>query len=39
MDEALCEKMARLGKGSVVRVSGYDDLPVKMLQVVTQILR
>ena len=39
MDEELCEKMARLGKGSVVRVSGYDDLPGKMLQVVTQILR
>jgi Mg-chelatase subunit ChlD len=39
MDEALCEKMARLGKGDVVRVSGYDDLPGKMLQVVTQILR
>ncbi len=39
MDEALCVKMARLGKGDVVRVSGYDDLPGKMLQVVTQILR
>jgi Mg-chelatase subunit ChlD len=39
MDEELCGKMARLGKGSVVRVSGYDDLPGKMLQVVTRILR
>ena len=29
------------GRGGigVVRVSGYDDLPGKMLQVVTQILR
>jgi len=39
MDEELCARMARLGKGCMVRVSGYDDLPRKMLQVVTRLLR
>ena len=39
MDEELCARMARAGRGSVVRVSGYDDLPARMLQVVTRLLR
>ena len=38
MDEELCKRMARVGRGGVVRVSGYTDLPAKMLQVVTRIL-
>jgi Mg-chelatase subunit ChlD len=38
MDEDLGARMARAGHGSVVRVSGYDDLPRKMLDVVTKIL-
>jgi len=38
MDEELCARMARVGRGGVVRVSGYEDLPAKMLQVVTRIL-
>jgi Mg-chelatase subunit ChlD len=38
MDEELCARMARVGGGEVVRVSGYEDLPAKMLQVVTRIL-
>jgi Mg-chelatase subunit ChlD len=39
MDEELCRKMARLGGGSVVRVSGYEDLPSRMLHVITRLLR
>jgi Mg-chelatase subunit ChlD len=39
MDEGLCDRMARVGNGSVVRVRGYDDLPPKMLHVVTRLLR
>ncbi|MGO9309175.1 MAG: vWA domain-containing protein [Spirochaetia bacterium] len=39
MDEALCGRMARVGNGSVVRVKGYEDLPPKMLHVVTRLLR
>lgn len=39
MDEELCQKMARLGSGGVVRVSGYDDLPSRMLQVITRLMR
>jgi hypothetical protein len=31
--------MARLGKGALVRVRGYEDLPDKMIQVVTKLLR
>jgi Mg-chelatase subunit ChlD len=38
MDEELCARMARVGHGEVVRVTGYEDLPARMLQVVTQIL-
>jgi uncharacterized protein with von Willebrand factor type A (vWA) domain len=38
MDAELCARMARVGHGGVVRVSGYDDLPARMLEVVTQIL-
>ena len=39
MDEELCARMARLGKGALVRVRGYEDLPDKMMQVVTKLLR
>ena len=39
MDNELCERMARVGRGSVVRVSGYDDLPSRMLYVITRLLR
>ncbi len=39
MDEALCARMARVGNGAVVRVRGYEDLPAKMLHVVTRLLR
>jgi Ca-activated chloride channel family protein len=39
MDEELCARMARAARGSVVRVSGYEDLPSKMLQVVTRLMR
>ena len=39
MDQDLCARMARAGRGSVVRVSGYEDLPRRMLQVVTRLLR
>jgi hypothetical protein len=39
MDEDLCARMARAGRGAVVRVSGYEDLPRRMLQVVTRLLR
>ena len=39
MDEELCRRMARLGRGSVVRVSGYEDLPSRMLHVITRLLR
>jgi Mg-chelatase subunit ChlD len=39
MDEELCTRMARVGNGSVVRVKGYEDLPNRMLQVITNILR
>ena len=39
MDEELCRRMARLGRGSVVRVRGYDDLPSRMLEVTTRLLR
>ena len=38
MDEELCAHMARVGHGEIVRVTGYEDLPARMLQVVTQIL-
>ena len=31
--------MARVGSGSVVRVSGYEDLPSRMLYVITRLLR
>jgi hypothetical protein len=31
--------MARLGRGSLVRVKGYEDLPSRMLEVTTRLLR
>jgi len=39
MDDELCRRMARVGNGSAVSVAGYEDLPSKMLQVVTRLLR
>jgi Mg-chelatase subunit ChlD len=39
MDEALARRMARLGRGSVFTVKGYDDLPRRMLEVANRILR
>jgi Mg-chelatase subunit ChlD len=39
MDEELCGRMARAARGSVVRVTGYPDLPRTMLRVVTRLLR
>jgi hypothetical protein len=39
MDDELCRRMARVGNGSAVSVGGYEDLPSKMLQVVTRLLR
>ena len=39
MDEQLCARLARLGRGSLVRVKGYADLPRTMLDVATRLLR
>jgi Mg-chelatase subunit ChlD len=39
MDEDLCASMARAGRGELVRVRGYGDLPSTMLRVVPRLLR
>ena len=39
MDEQLCARMARAGKGDLVRVKGYGDLPRTMLEVATRLMR
>jgi len=39
MDEDLCARLARLGRGSLVRVRGYADLPRTMLDVATRLFR
>jgi Mg-chelatase subunit ChlD len=39
MDGELCARLARLGRGSLVRVRGYADLPRTMLEVATRLLR
>jgi len=39
MDNDLCQRMARVGSGSVVRVGGYEDLPSRILYVITRLLR
>ena len=39
MDEELCARMARLGRGELVRVRGYADLPRTMLDVATRLMR
>lgn len=39
MDDALCARMARLGRGELVRVRGYADLPRTMLDVATRLMR
>ncbi len=39
MDEQIARRMARLGRGSVFTVKGYDDLPRRMLEVANRILR
>jgi Mg-chelatase subunit ChlD len=39
MDEELCRRMARAGRGSVVTVDGYGQLPRRMLQVADRLLR
>jgi Mg-chelatase subunit ChlD len=39
MDDALCARMARLGRGELVRVRGYADLPRTMLEVATRLMR
>ena len=39
MDEDLCARMARAGRGRLVRVRGYEDLPASMLRVVSELLR
>lgn len=39
MDAELCARMARAGRGIVVPVGGYADLPRTMLRIVTRLLR
>jgi Mg-chelatase subunit ChlD len=39
MDEALCYRLARAGKGEVFRVKGFEDLPARMLEVANRLLR
>ena len=39
MDPELCRTMARLGKGRYIAVKGYEDLPLKILDIVNRILR
>lgn len=39
MNEDLCHRMARVGKGSVFRVKGFADLPARMIDVANRVLR
>jgi Mg-chelatase subunit ChlD len=39
MDADLCRRMARSGRGSMIAVDGYGQLPRRMLQVADRILR
>ncbi len=39
MDLELSRRMARLGRGTVFTVKGYDDLPRRMLEVANRLLR
>jgi Mg-chelatase subunit ChlD len=39
MDLELARRMARLGRGTVFTVKGYDDLPRRMLEVANRLLR
>ena len=39
MDKDLCARMARLGRGKVFSVKGYEDLPRRMLEVANRLLR
>jgi Mg-chelatase subunit ChlD len=39
MNVELCHRMARVGKGDVFRVKGFDDLPSRMMDVANRVLR
>lgn len=39
MNPSLCEQMARAGKGEVLRVQSYDDLPNKIVDIANRVLR
>jgi Ca-activated chloride channel homolog len=39
MDEDLCYRLARAGKGDLFRVRGFDDLPRRMLDIANRLLR
>ncbi len=39
MNEDLCYKLARKGRGDLFRIKGYEDLPHKILKIATLILR
>lgn len=38
-DEALCARLARLGRGEVFRVRRFEDMPARMLEVVNRLHR
>jgi Mg-chelatase subunit ChlD len=39
MDEDLCRRLARLGRGTLFRVNGYEELPRRMLDITNRLLR
>ena len=39
MNVELCRRMARVGKGDVFRVKGFEDLPARMIRVANRLLR
>ncbi len=39
MDDEVCRRMARLGRGEAFTVRGYEDLPRRMLEVANRLLR
>ena len=39
MNADLCYRMARAGKGDMFRVKGFDDLPIRMVDIANRVLR
>ena len=39
MDEDLCRRLARRGRGTLFRVDGYEELPRRMLDIANRLLR